>query len=288
MSGKVCVVTGASTGIGYVTARELVRDGARVIGVGRSPERCESAARRIREETGSGAIDFLIADLSSQAEIRRLVPEILAKAPRLDVLVNNAGGIFLSRETTADGLEMTFALNHLAYFLLTNLLIDHLKGSAPARIVCVASAAHQGVTLPFDNLNGEKSFSPWRAYQRSKLANILFVRELARRLEGTGVTVNALHPGYVRTEIFRARGPAGWLMRRFADAFAITPERGAETSVYLAASPEVEGVSGQYFYRKKPIAPSRAALDDEAAKRLWQVSEELTASSGSASGSGMA
>ncbi|WP_165224254.1 SDR family oxidoreductase [Aquisphaera insulae] len=283
MQGKVCVVTGASAGIGFITARELVRQGARVIGVGRSPERCEAAARRIREETGSRAIEYLIADLSSQADIRRLASEIRAKVPRLDVLVNNAGGIFLTRQTTVDGLELTFALNHLAYFLLTNLLLDHLKANAPARIVCVASAAHRGVRLEFDDLNGEKRYSPWRAYQRSKLANLLFVRELARRLDSSGVTVNALHPGYVKTEIFRADGIRGWILRRAAELFAITPERGAETSIYLAVSPDVEGVSGKYFDRKRPIETSSAARDDEAAKRLWHVSEELTSASGQSS-----
>ena len=209
MEGKVCLVTGATAGIGLVTALELARQGARVIGVGRSPERCAEAARQIREQTGTSAVEFLVADLSSQAEVRRLANQVKAATGRLDVLVNNAGLIRLEREVTVDGLEMTFALNHLAYFLLTNLLLDTLKASTPARIVSVASAAHQGCKMNFDDLQGETKYSPWRAYQQSKLANILFTRELARRLEGTGVTANALHPGYVRTQIFRAEGFSG-------------------------------------------------------------------------------
>ena len=209
MEGKVCLVTGATAGIGLVTALELARQGARVIGVGRSPERCAEAARQIREQTGTSAVEFLVADLSSQAEVRRLANQVKAATGRLDVLVNNAGLIRLEREVTVDGLEMTFALNHLAYFLLTNLLLDTVKASTPARIVSVASAAHQGCKMNFDDLQGETKYSPWRAYQQSKLANILFTRELARRLEGTGVTANALHPGYVRTQIFRAEGFSG-------------------------------------------------------------------------------
>ena len=276
MDGKVCVVTGATAGIGLVTARELARQGARVLGVGRSPERCAEAARQIRQEVGTGEIDYLIADLSSQADIRRLAGEIKDKTARLDVLINNAGGIFLQRLETVDGHEMTFALNHLAYFLLTNLLLDLLKSSAPARIVSVASAAHQGRQINFDDPEGKKKYGGWRAYQQSKLANILFTRELARRLEGTGVTANCLHPGYVKTRIFRTDGFVGWLLRRSADLFAIAPERGAETSIYLATSAEVAGRSGLYFVRGQPVTPSRESQDDAAAQRLWRLSEELT------------
>lgn len=283
MDGKVCLVTGASAGIGLVTARELVRQGARVIGVGRSTERCAEAASQIRQQVGTGEIDYLIADLSSQADLRRLTVEIHERTSRLDVLINNAGGIFLNRFETADGHEMTFALNHLAYFLLTDLLLDLLKSSAPARIVSVASEAHKGAQVNFDDPEGKIRYSGWRAYQQSKLANILFTRELARRLEGTGVTANCLHPGYVKTQIFRAEGVAGWLLRRAADLFAISPQRGAETSIYLATSPEVAGQSGCYFVKKKATASSRASQDDAAAQRLWQLSAELTglAASGS-------
>jgi retinol dehydrogenase-12 len=276
MAGKVCLVTGATAGIGLVTACELVRRGARVIGVGRSQERCSQAVRFIREETGSAGVDYLIADLSSQADIRRLSQGVKNSTDRLHVLVNNAGGIYLEREETIDGYEMTFAVNHLAYFLLTNLVLDLLKASAPARIVNVASAAHRGCTLRFEDLQGKARYGGWRAYQQSKLANILFTRELARRLEGTGVTANALHPGYVKTQIFRAEGARGWLLRRAADVFAITPEQGAKTSVYLAGAPEIEGVTGKYFAKQKPANFSAAARDDAAARRLWEVSEGLT------------
>lgn len=276
MIGKVCLVTGATAGIGLVTARELARLGAKVIGVGRSPGRCEQACRAIREATGSPSVEYLTADLSSQAEVRRLAREVKDRTGRLDVLVNNAGGIYLKREESADGHEMTFALNHLAYFLLTNLLTDLIKASAPARIVSVASAAHAGSSIRFGDLQGRTRYSGWRAYQQSKLANVLFTRELARRLEGTDVTANCLHPGYVKTQIFRVEGILGWLLRRAADVFAITPEEGARTSIYLASSPDVEGVTGGYFVRRKPVTPSRAARDDAVARRLWEASEELT------------
>lgn len=276
LEGRVCVVTGATAGIGQVAARELAQRGARVLGVGRSPERCDEAARAIRTATGRDSVRYFVADLSSQAEIRRLAGELKSAAPRIDVLLNNAGGIYLDRAETVDGLEMTFALNHLAYFLLTNLLLDRLAASAPARIVSVASAAHQGGQIDFDDLQGARRFRPWRAYQQSKLANILFTRELARRLKGSGVTANSLHPGYVKTQIFRAEGIRGWLLRRSADLFAISPEQGAETSIYLAGSSEVEGVSGEYFARKRVVQPSLQARDETAGRRLWDVSEELT------------
>ena len=212
-----------------------------------------------------------MADLSSQAEVRRLANQVKAATGRLDVLVNNAGLIRLERELTVDGLEMTFALNHLAYFLLTNLLLDTVKASTPARIVSVASAAHQGCKMNFDDLQGETKYSPWRAYQQSKLANILFTRELARRLEGTGVTANALHPGYVRTQIFRAEGFSGWLLRRAAELFAITPEEEAQTSIYLAVSPDVEGQTGQYFVRRKSASSSPESQDEATARKLREV-----------------
>jgi NAD(P)-dependent dehydrogenase (short-subunit alcohol dehydrogenase family) len=254
----------------------LARRAARVIGVGRSPERCAEAARQIREQTDTSAVEYLVADLSAQKEVRKLAEQVKAATGRLDVLVNNAGLIRLQREVTVDGLEMTFALNHLAYYLLTNLLLDTLKASAPARIVSVASAAHQRCKLNFDDLQGEVKYSPWPAYQRSKLANILFTRELARRLEGTGVTANALHPGYVRTQIFRAEGFLGWLLRRAAELFAMTPEEGAQTSIYLATAPDVEGQTGQYFVRRKPAASSPESQDDATARKLWDVSASLT------------
>jgi NAD(P)-dependent dehydrogenase (short-subunit alcohol dehydrogenase family) len=276
MAGKICLVTGATAGIGLETARVLARRGAKVIGVGRSPERCAEAARQIGEPTSSDSVRYLVADLSSQAEIRRLATEIRTSTPRLDVLVNNAGVICLTRQETSDGLEMTFAVNHLAYFLLTTLLLDLLKASSPARIVCVASAAHQGCKINLEDLQGKVKFSPWRAYQQSKLANVLFARELARRLEATGVTANALHPGYVKTQIFRAEGLTGWLLRRSADLFAITPEKGAQTSIHLATAPEVAAVSGQYFVKQEAVPGSPQSRDPAMARRLWELSAELS------------
>ncbi len=276
MQGKVCLVTGATAGIGLITARELARKGARVIVVGRSAERCSQAADQIRAQAGTTAVEWLVADLSSQADIRRLAGQVRDRTARLDVLVNNAGGIFLKRIESADGIEMTFALNHLAYFLLTNLLLPLLEQSAPARIVSVASDAHKGVSINFDDPQGKNRFGGWRAYQRSKLANILFTLELARRLEGKRVTANSLHPGFVRTTIFREGGPIGWLLRRAADILALSPEDGAKTSIYLASSPDVAGITGRYFDKEKPAESSPQSRDLAAAERLWKLSEEMT------------
>jgi NAD(P)-dependent dehydrogenase (short-subunit alcohol dehydrogenase family) len=276
MAGKCCVVTGATAGIGLVTARELARMGARVLIVGRSPERCARSVEEIRALSGSSSVESLVADLSRQADVRRLASEIEARVSHLDVLVNNAGGIFLNRQESADGIEMTFALNHVSYFLLTSLLLPLLKTSAPSRIVNVASDAHRGVSIDFDQLQGAPRYRGWRAYQWSKLANLLFTFELSRRLKGTGVTVNALHPGFVRTSIFRDPGPIGWIIRRSADWLAIPPEKGALTSIYLASSPEVEGISGKYFAKQKPAIPASAAYDLDAAVRLWNLSQQLT------------
>ena len=217
-----------------------------------------------------------MADLSSQRHVRRLADEARERCGRLDVLVNNAGGIFLKRQESVDGIEMTFALNHLAYFLLTNLLLPLIKQSAPARIVNVASDAHKGVSLDFDDLEGKKQFGGWRAYQRSKLANVLFTYELARRLEGSGVTANTLHPGFVRTTIFRGPGLASVLLRGAARLIAISPDEGAKTSIHLASSPDVEGITGRYFVKEKPVPSSPQSRDTAAAQRLWQVSEEMT------------
>jgi NAD(P)-dependent dehydrogenase (short-subunit alcohol dehydrogenase family) len=269
-------VTGATAGIGYITARELARAGARVLIVGRSPEKGADAVRRITEETGAAIVEPLSADLSSQAEIRALAREVKDRTDRLDVLINNAGVILLDRRESVDGIEMTFAVNHLAYFLLTNLLLDHLKASSPARIINVASGAHKGGRIHFDDLGFRDHFSGWRAYQQSKLANILFTRELAKALTGSGVTANALHPGYVNTQIFREQGLRGAFMRTAAGLLAISPERGAATTLYLATSPAVQGESGEYFANCKPAGISRAARNEADARRLWQFSEDLT------------
>ncbi len=277
MRSKHCLVTGATAGIGQITARELARQGARVVIVGRSPGKLDATIRQIRDETGTKTIESLVADLSSQTEVRRLAEHVRTRYDRLDVLVNNAGAMFLKRVESVDGIEMTLALNHLSYFLLTDLLLPLIKSSAPARIVNVASAAHKGASINFDDLEGEHRYSGWKAYQQSKLANILFSYELARRLDGTGVTVNSLHPGFVRTNFLD--GIEGWrgrLFRAIADRVALSAEQGARTSIYLASSPDVSGVSGRYFEKERPVASSPQSLDEAAAQRLWRISEELT------------
>jgi retinol dehydrogenase-12 len=276
MQGKICLVTGATSGIGLVTARELARQGARVLLVGRDPAKCADAVEQIRERTGNPEVEALLADLSSQQQIRDLARQVRERCPRLDVLINNAGGMWLKREVTVDGLEMTFAVNHLAYFLLTQLLLEPLQASAPARVVNVASAAHRKATLDFDDLQGERRYDGWRAYCRSKLANLLFTYELARRLADTGVTSNALHPGWVATGFARNNGWRGRLFQLAARCLAISPEEGARTVLYLATAPEVQGVNGQYFVRERAISSSPISYDEAAASRLWQLSQELT------------
>ena len=277
MKGKVCLVTGATSGIGEVTARELARRGAKVVIVGRSPARCAATLARIRTDTGATDVDSLVGDLSSQAEVRRLAGEIRDRCPRLDVLVNNAGGMYMTRRESVDGIEMTLALNHLSYFLLTNLLLPTVTAGAPARIVNVSSDAHRGGEIDFDDLQCRRRYSGWKAYQQSKLANILFTDELARRLEGSGVTTNALHPGFVRTNFFQDWGGwIGFVTKLGASLIALTPEQGARTSIYLASSPEVEAVTGQYFVKEKPARSAAQSHDRATAERLWRVSEEMT------------
>jgi NAD(P)-dependent dehydrogenase (short-subunit alcohol dehydrogenase family) len=278
MSEKVCLVTGATSGIGYVTARELARRGATVALVGRDKARVEAAVARIRQETGAAAVvDYLLADLSSQAQVRQLAQEFTGHYPRLDVLVNDAGAIFTTRQETVDGLEMTFALNHLAPFLLTNLLLDTLKASAPARVVTVASDAHKGATLPFDDLQHARGrYSGLGVYGESKLANIMFTYELARRLAGTGIATNTLHPGFVASGFARNNGRLYGVAMTLLRPVMVSAEKGAQTPIYLATAPEVAGVSGQYFINCKPARSSAASYDEAAARRLWEVSERLT------------
>ena len=274
MTGRTVLVTGGTGGIGLATAAGLAGLGARVGIVGRDAGRAEAAAGKLR---GAGAeIDVFVADLSSQREVRRLADEVLTAYPRLDVLVNNVGGYWATRRTTVDGLEHTFAVNHLAPFLLTNLLLDRLRASAPARVVTVSSGAQAMGTLDFGDLQGERDYSGQRAYNQSKLANVVFTYELARRLRGTGVTANVLHPGVVRTD-FGREDSTGWmrLMLPVIRPFMKSPQRGAATSVYLASSPEVEGVTGRYFANCTPRTSSRASQDVAAAARLWDVSEAL-------------
>lgn len=277
MAGRTCLVTGATSGIGRAAALGLARLGADLVLVGRNPERGERALQEVRRAARGGDVALLLADLSSQSEIRRLAAEFLASGRPLHALLNNAGVINLRREESADGIETTFAVNHLAYFLLTELLLERLKQSAPARIVNVASDAHRGAgRLDFDDLESRRSYSPLRVYGRSKLANILFTRELAHRLAGSGVTANCMHPGFVGSNFSKNNGPLAVAAMTLLRPFARSPEKGAETAIYLCSSPEVEDTSGEYFQDCKPHRPRDFALDDGDARRLWEVSERMT------------
>jgi NAD(P)-dependent dehydrogenase (short-subunit alcohol dehydrogenase family) len=282
MKGKVCVVTGATSGIGQVTAAELTRRGAHVVIVGRSAEKCAATAQQIRSQASGASVDAFVADLSSLDEVRRLAGQIAAAYPRIDVLVNNAGAMYLKRSESVDGIEKTLALNHFSYFVLTNLLLPVLIKSAPSRIVNVASEAHRGVSIDFDDIQFHNRYRAWNAYRQSKLANVLFTFELARRIAGTGVTANALHPGFVNTNFFESfkDAPRWWLFRRLADWIALSPEQGSRTSIHLASSPEVAGVSGRYFAKQKPANSSRQSRDQAAAERLWQLSAQMTGAGG--------
>ncbi|HXP12882.1 MAG TPA: SDR family oxidoreductase [Stellaceae bacterium] len=276
MTGKTVVITGATSGLGSVAAERLAQLGARLVLVARNRTKAEAMARTLRDRHPGLEAQILIADLSSLAEIRKLAAALPEAAPRIDVLINNAGAIFSRRETTVDGLERTFALNHMAYFLLTVLLLDRLKAGAPARIVNVASEAHRNASLDFGDLQTEKNYSGWLAYRRSKLANILFTSELARRLEGSTVTANCLHPGFVATSFGDNNGGPFRLAVGLAKRFmAISPCQGGETLVYAASAPEIAGMSGVYFDKNLPREPSAAAQDNETAKRLWNASERL-------------
>jgi NAD(P)-dependent dehydrogenase (short-subunit alcohol dehydrogenase family) len=276
LRGKTVLITGATSGIGLVTARELARQGARVVLVGRSRQKCDAALAQIQAQTGSREAEALLADLSAQQQVRDLARQFLERHARLDVLVNNAGGLWLERRLTTDGLETTFAVNHLAYFLLTELLQGALRAAAPARVVNVSSDAHRRATLDFDNLQGERGYGGWRQYCRSKLMNLLFTYELSRRLDGSGVTANALHPGWVSTGFGGGNGWRGRLLQAAAGLFALTPEQGARTTVYVASAPEVANVSRRYFVKERAVPSSAASYDEAAAQRLWLLSERLT------------
>ena len=275
MQGKVVVMTGATSGIGQVAAEKFASMGARIVQVARSRERAEAALARLRYIAPKASHTVHYADLSRVAEMQRVAGEIAQAEPRVDVLINNAGALFNSRQVTADGLEMTFATNHMAYFLFTRGLRERLLASAPARIVSTASDAHKGNQIDFDDLQSAKGFRGFKIYGRSKLCNILFTRELARRLAGTGVTANCLHPGFVSTRFGDESGGAFSLVVRIAKNFAISPEKGAETIVYLASSPDVAAVSGEYFYKCRVATPSKEARDDDAARRLWRETARL-------------
>jgi len=276
MHGRLCVVTGASSGIGRETACGLAALGARVVLVSRDRDRGERARTEIIDSTGNRKVDLLLCDLASQAQVRRLAGELLDRYDEIHVLVNNAGLILSEHRMTEDGIETTFAVNHLAPFLLTNLLIGRLENSAPARVVTVASDAHQSGIIDFDDLSGMSRYSSWAAYGQSKLANILFTAELARRTAGTGVTANCLHPGVVHTG-FSRRGPAHLrFFFKIAGRFLLTPEQGADTVLYLASASEIEGATGGYYVKRRQVQPSRTARDMSTAERLWKASQELT------------
>ncbi len=284
LTERICVITGATSGIGAVTARELARLGATVIVVGRHAERCARQVARIESEIPGARAQALVADLSSQAEIRRLARSLAGHYGRLDVLVNNAGAFLRGRrQVSVDGVEMTFALNHLSYFMLTLLVMELLTRSPSARVVNVSSVAHERQRLDLEDPQERKSYDGFRAYGRSKLANLLFTYELARRLAGTRVTANALHPGAVASNLGGNNGWInGWLrakvrnVKNLMNGRMVTPERGARTSIYLASSPEVEGVSGRYFQDCRELRSSQASYDEATARSLWRISEDLT------------
>ena len=284
LQDKVCLITGATSGIGYVAARHLAEHGAHLLLVGRNGDKTNAVVAEIKQATGNAAVEGLLADLSRQKQVRALAAQVQGRFPQLDLLINNAGAVFAERQETEDGLEMTFALNHLSYFLLTNLLLDNLKAAAQAhggaRIVNVASNAHRRVPgLDFDDLQSRNHYSAFAVYGASKLANLLFNAELSRRLSeaGVAVTSNAMHPGMVHTGFGRNnRSPFWRLAYVFINLAGRTPEQGADTIVYLATAPELAQGTGGYYYERRRVEPSAAARDAQAARRLWEVSEQLT------------
>lgn len=275
MRGKVILVTGGTDGIGKEAARQLAIMGATIVIVGRDRSKSENVVNEIALASGNERISYLLADLSAQSQVRQLAQDFQERFDRLDVLVNNAGSVFLRKRLSVDGIEMTFALNHLAYFLLTNLLLDMLKASAPSRIVNTSSGSHLGGKINFKDVNLSRGYFSQRAYAQSKLANVMFTFELASRLEGSGVTANAFHPGFVKTNM---GAYYNWIVRVLKPLIfrtGIPVEEGAETLVYLASSPQVAGVSGKYFYRLKPRETNPLAQDKEGQRRLWALSEEM-------------
>ncbi len=278
MQGKTVLISGATNGIGKQSALELAKMGAQVVIIGRNKTKTEETLREIQTASGNNDVHALMADLSSMAEVRRVAGDFRKQFTRLDVLLNNAGGVFSTRQETVDGYEMTFALNHLSYFLLTNLLLDMLKANAPSRIVSVSSEAHTFSPLNLDDLQSKESYgmAGFRTYGQSKLENVMFTYELARRLAGTGVTANALHPGGVNTGFGKNNTGLMKIAMNIFTFFAINVEDGAKTSVYLASSPEVEGVTGRYFDKCKDKKSSPSSYDESAQKRLWAISEQLT------------
>jgi len=275
MTGKTCIVTGGNSGIGKATALGLARMGATVVIVSRGKEKGEAALADIIAKSGNRSIELMLADMSSQDSVRTLAGDFKARHERLHLLVNNAGVYLTRRNTTVDGLESTFATNHLGPFLLTSLLLDLLEASAPSRIVNVSSDAHNGAKIDFEDLQGQKKFSGWHAYGQSKLAMILFTHELAKKLDGTGVTVNSAHPGVVRTNFANNNGLVTFGFRLMRPFF-ISPKTAAKRILYVATSPDLEGVTGKYFNKMREARSSQESYDDNSAKRLWQMSEQLT------------
>jgi NAD(P)-dependent dehydrogenase (short-subunit alcohol dehydrogenase family) len=276
MQGNVCLITGATSGIGRATAQGLAARGGTVVVGARDESLAQKTVADIKKETGNPAVEYLLADLSVQAQVREMARAFRERHERLDVLINNAGAAFLRRNVSPDGIEMTFALNHLAYFLLTNQLLDLLKASAPARIINVSSGSHRGAEIDFNDLGMENGYGVMKAYGRSKLANLLFTYELDRRLEDSGVTVNAMHPGFVATDIGKNNGLLARLVISLLHLTARSPREGAETAIYLASSPEVEGISGKYFKDCETVRSSPASLNQADARRLWEISAEMT------------
>jgi retinol dehydrogenase-12 len=284
MGRKVCLITGATDGIGLVTARELGKLGWTLALVSRNAQKGERIARELRHICRNEEIYFKQADLSLQRDVRRVARDIAETYESLDVLINNAGAIFWKYQKTAEGIEKTFALNHLNYFLLTNLLLDRLRAAPAARVVNVASMAHRGVSIDFEDIENKKVYENfrggWIAYQRSKLSNIMFSNALSRRLEGQNISCNALHPGFVRTRFAKDNGGYFAALVSIGMTFgAISAEKGAKTQIHLATSPDVEGVTGKYFDLCKPKEPDSRALNESDQERLWDVSEDLTRSS---------
>jgi len=278
MKGKTIVATGGTSGIGEAAVVTLAGLGARIVLIARDAARAKATMAKLEAKAPGLGHQVHLADLSSVAETGKVGAAIAASEPRIDVLINNAGALFSNRRVTPEGLELTFALNHMSYFVLTEALRNRLVASAPARIVSTSSTAHLGASLDFDDLQSARSYNGLKAYGRSKLANILFTRELARRLAGTGVTANCFHPGVVATRFGDASGGLAGLMFPILRPFFISPEKGADTLIYLASSPDVAKTTGEYFVKRKIVQPSATARDDKAAERLWEASEKLAGS----------